>query len=120
MLKFSDIRLMRFPRHGSWPGEWFKAYRPYMAPEPVVRTWEVDTWAFGCLFAEFLTWAIRGSNGIEAFKLKREDDDRALSNENRRRLVEANFFVIKSSFLSTRRPKQKTSIKKVCEMITQW
>ncbi|KAF3062931.1 hypothetical protein CFAM422_010370 [Trichoderma lentiforme] len=109
MLKFSDIRLMRFPRNGSWPGESFKAYLQYMAPEPNVRPWEVDIWAFGCLFAEFLTWAIRGRNGLEAFKLKREYDDRALSNKNRGRLVEANFFVIKSS--SPGRPSQKSSIK---------
>ncbi|KAL6689731.1 kinase-like domain-containing protein [Trichoderma pleuroticola] len=118
-LKVSDLGLMRFHRQVSRTMEsasMGNANQTYRSPEhdmDKMRSRKIDIWAFGCLFAEFLTWAIRGYIGVEAFKTKRMDDDRDLSNGERAKWVEDNFFILKPFPFPPhyKKPKRKSSIK---------
>lgn len=118
-LKVSDLGLMRFHRQVSRTMESASmgiASQTYRSPEhdmDKIRSRKIDIWAFGCLFAEFLTWAIRGHHGVEAFKTKRMDDDRVLSNGEGPEWVEDNFFIFKPFPLPPhyKKPKRKNSIK---------
>lgn len=122
LLKVSDLGLMTFHRAGSRSTKsrsMGNAYQTYRSPEHDmgrVRSRKIDIWAFGYLFAEFLTWALRGPNGVEAFKTKRMEDDRDIHNEDGEAWVEDNFFIIKPFPLPPhyKMPKRKSSIKAVC------
>ncbi|OPB41106.1 Cyclin C-dependent kinase CDK8 [Trichoderma guizhouense] len=118
-LKISDMGLMKFHRQDSrtmMSASMGNANQTYRSPEHdlgKLRSRKIDIWAFGCLFAELLTWAIRGFNGVEVFKERRMDDDRDVSNENEGEWVEDNFFIIKPFPLPPyyKMPKRKNSIK---------
>ncbi|KAL7783243.1 kinase-like domain-containing protein [Trichoderma ceciliae] len=110
-LKVSDLGLMRFHRLISRTVQsksMGNAYQTYRAPEHdmgKVRSRKIDIWAFGCLFAEFLTWAICGKNGIETFKTRRINEDKRFPDENKGEWSEDNFFIMK-----TKGPKRKSSV----------
>ncbi|KAL6823324.1 kinase-like domain-containing protein [Trichoderma camerunense] len=101
-LKISDLGLMKFHRQASRTKKSLSmgnAYQTYRSPEHDkgrMRSRKIDIWAFGCLFAEFLTWVIRGHNGIEVFKTRRMQDDREPGNSTDGEWLEDNFFVWKS------------------------
>lgn len=90
-------------------------YQTYRAPEhdiDEIRSTSVgvDTWAVGCLFAEFLTWAIGGKEAVEMFKLLRVAEDENLGSQ----WVEDTFFFIEQSDDLTKVPKRKNSVDGVC------
>ncbi|KAF3062930.1 hypothetical protein CFAM422_010371 [Trichoderma lentiforme] len=109
-LKISDLGLMNFHKQDSRTKKspsMGRAYQPYRSPEHEkckIRSRKIDIWAFGCLFAELITWVIRGANGIAAFKEKR-------INDSDKEFVEDSFFTLKSCFLAPKKPKLKSSIK---------
>ncbi|KAL7946865.1 kinase-like domain-containing protein [Trichoderma barbatum] len=118
-LKVSDLGLMKFHRqvsrtmHSHSMGH---AYQTYRSPEHErdmgqVRSRKIDIWAFGCLFAELLTWAIGGENAIETFKTERVNEDKHFPDESRGEWSEDNFFIMKTSLL-TKSPKRKSSVDK--------
>ncbi|KAL7935691.1 kinase-like domain-containing protein [Trichoderma chlorosporum] len=116
-LKVSDLGLMKFHRLFSRTMQsksMGHAYQTYRAPEhdmSKVRSRKIDIWAFGCLFAEFLTWAIGGKNAIEAFKTERMEEDKRSSDESEGEWSEDNFFIIKTIPIThTKVPKRKTSV----------
>ena len=47
------------------------AYRPPEAAILSPLSASFDTWSLGCLFLEFLTWLVRGPEGLKLFKEKR-------------------------------------------------
>lgn len=49
-------------------------YRPPEYVRDSVITLEYDVWCLGCLFLDFVTWAILGQDGIESFRTKREEE----------------------------------------------
>ncbi|KAK4060843.1 uncharacterized protein Triagg1_10535 [Trichoderma aggressivum f. europaeum] len=111
-LKISDLGLMKFHKHDSRTRKspsMGMAYQPYRSPEhdtSEIRSRKIDIWAFGCLFAEFMTWVIRGGNGVEAFKrqrIKGSDPE----------LWEDTFFILKSSLFGSKKPTLKRSVKAV-------
>ncbi|KAL6906593.1 kinase-like protein [Trichoderma evansii] len=81
LLKVSDLGLMKFHRLISRTVQsksMGAAYQTYRAPEHdmnMIRSRKIDIWAFGCLFAELLTWAIVGQGGIDHFKTQRINED---------------------------------------------
>ncbi|KAM6478484.1 hypothetical protein HDV62DRAFT_394055 [Trichoderma sp. SZMC 28011] len=86
-------------------------YQTYRAPEHDIdeissKGIGVDTWAVGCLFAEFLTWAIGGKEAVEIFRLTRNDEDKLLGSQ----WVEDSFFFIEQSDDPTKIPKRKNSV----------
>jgi serine/threonine protein kinase len=114
ILKVSDLGLMKFHRLISRTVQsksMGAAYQTYRAPEHdtgMVRSRKVDIWAFGCLFAEFLTWAIAGQGGIEHFKNLRVDEDKLHPDPNKGKWYEDHFFTMR-----TGQPKQKDSVAEV-------
>lgn len=123
-LKVSDLGLMRFHRliSRTVPSRSMgNAYQTYRAPEHDMgrmRSRKIDIWAFGCLFAEFLTWAIGGKNGIELFKTKRIDEDKRFIDENKGEWSEDNFFTVKTHLLTQNKvPKRKSSVNEVRSVI---
>ncbi|KAL6786689.1 kinase-like domain-containing protein [Trichoderma sp. SZMC 28012] len=115
-LKIADLGLMKFHRQDSRTmasASMGNAYQTYRSPEHdlgKVRSRKIDIWAFGCLFAELLTWVIRGHNGVEAFKTKRIEDDKDVFNEDEGEWLEDNFFILKE-YPYYKKPKRKNSIK---------
>ncbi|KAH8127647.1 hypothetical protein FP744_10008332 [Trichoderma asperellum] len=111
ILKVSDLGLMKFHRLISRTVQsksMGAAYQTYRAPEHdmgMMRSRKIDIWAFGCLFAEFLTWAIAGQGGIEHFKNMRVDEDRYFPDKNKGEWFEDHFFTMR-----TGQPKQKHSV----------
>lgn len=115
ILKVSDLGLMKFHRLISRTVQsksMGAAYQTYRAPEHdlnMMRSRKVDIWAFGCLFAEFLTWAIAGQGGIEHFKNMRVDEDKRFPDPSKGEWFEDHFFTMR-----TGEPKQKNSVAEVC------
>ncbi|EHK19916.1 uncharacterized protein TRIVIDRAFT_47121 [Trichoderma virens Gv29-8] len=119
-LKVSDLGLMKFHRQFSrtkFSASMGNAYQTYRAPEhdtSRMRSRKIDIWAFGCLFAEFITWAIGGNHAIELFKTNRinEDKDYPDPDETNGEWSEDNFFIIKRSlFPPYGKAKRKSSVK---------
>ncbi|KAJ4854267.1 protein kinase domain-containing protein [Trichoderma breve] len=117
LLKVSDLGLMKFHRLVSRTVQsksMGNAYQTYRAPEHdmgKVRSRKIDIWAFGCLFAEFVTWAIGGENAIELFKTARIDEDKRFPDENKGEWSEDNFFIMKTSRLTqVKAPKRKGTV----------
>lgn len=116
-LKVSDLGLMKFHRlisrtaHSKSMGF---AYQTYRAPEHdmnKVRSRKIDIWAFGCLFAEFGTWAMGGHNAIELFKNYRLDEDKDNIDESKGEWAEDNFFILKTNrFSQNKVAKRKSSV----------
>ncbi|PTB36715.1 hypothetical protein M441DRAFT_150256 [Trichoderma asperellum CBS 433.97] len=112
-LKVSDLGLMKFHRLISRTVQskpMGAAYQTYRAPEHdmgMIRSRKIDIWAFGCLFAEFLTWAIAGQGGIEHFKTMRVDEDRHFPDKNKGEWFEDHFFTMR-----TGQPRRKQSVAK--------
>lgn len=50
-------------------------YRPPERYHQNVITLNYDVWSLGCLFLDFVTWAIRGQDGIDSFSAAREDEE---------------------------------------------
>lgn len=119
-LKVSDLGLMKFHRlisrtaHSKSMGF---AYQTYRAPEHdlnKVRSRKIDIWAFGCLFAEFGTWALGGHNAIELFKTYRLDEDKGNIDESKGEWSEDNFFILKTTrFSQNKVAKRKSSVDEV-------
>lgn len=115
ILKVADLGLMKFHRLISRTVQsksMGAAYQTYRAPEHdmnMIRSRKIDIWAFGCLFAEFLTWAVAGQGGIEHFKTMRVDEDRRFPDKNKGEWFEDHFFS-----MSTGQPRQKISVAEVC------
>ncbi|KAL6859299.1 kinase-like protein [Trichoderma novae-zelandiae] len=116
-LKVSDLGLMKFHRIFSRTVQSKSmgfAYQTYRAPEHdlnKVRSRKIDIWAFGCLFAEFLTWAIGGHNAIETFKTKRIDEDKLDLDETKGEWSEDNFFILKTTrFSQNKVARRKSSV----------
>ncbi|KAL7905497.1 kinase-like domain-containing protein [Trichoderma velutinum] len=117
LLKVSDLGLMKFHRLVSRTVQsksMGNAYQTYRAPEHdmgKVRSRKIDIWAFGCLFAELLTWAVGGENAIELFKTARLDEDRRFPDENKGEWSEDNFFIMKTNrSTQIKVPKRKGSV----------
>ncbi|KUI60136.1 hypothetical protein VP1G_07377 [Cytospora mali] len=54
-----------------------KTYRPpEYSPEGHISP-NYDVWCLGCLFLEFVTWALKGWNGIKEFSKSREEEQEA-------------------------------------------
>ncbi|KAL7808601.1 kinase-like protein [Trichoderma gracile] len=116
-LKVSDLGLMKFHRlisrtaHSKSMGF---AYQTYRAPEHdlnKVRSRKIDIWAFGCLFAEFGTWAMGGHNAIELFKTCRLEEDKGNVDESKGEWTEDNFFILKTNrFSQNKVAKRKSSV----------
>lgn len=70
-----------------------KTYRPPEHSEGNVITLDYDVWCLGCLFLDFITWAILGQDGITDFIGKRtnEPEDPAVT-ENPGQIIEDTFF----------------------------
>lgn len=70
-----------------------KTYRPPEHLTGNVITLNYDIWCLGCLFLEFVTWAVLGQNGLDAFVEKRQEekDDSAVS-KNPAQIIEDTFF----------------------------
>lgn len=70
-----------------------KTYRPPEHSEDNVITLNYDVWCLGCLFLDFITWAILGYDGITDFIGKRTDEpeDPAVT-ENLGQIIEDTFF----------------------------
>lgn len=49
-------------------------YRPPEHSPQGVITLNYDVWCLGCLFLDFVTWAILGQEGIDNFRADREDE----------------------------------------------
>lgn len=49
-------------------------YRPPEYSPQGVLTLNYDVWCLGCLFLDFVTWAILGQDGIDFFRTDREDE----------------------------------------------
>ncbi|QYT03052.1 Cyclin C-dependent kinase CDK8 [Trichoderma simmonsii] len=115
-LKIADLGLMKFHRQDSRTiksASMGNAYQTYRSPEHdlgKIRSRKIDIWAFGCLFAEFLTWVIRGHDGVEAFKTRRMEDDKGVLNEDEGEWLEDNFFILKP-YPYYKKPKRKNSIR---------
>ncbi|KAL7957621.1 kinase-like domain-containing protein [Trichoderma compactum] len=117
LLKVSDLGLMKFHRLVSRTVQsksMGNAYQTYRAPEHdmgKVRSRKIDIWAFGCLFAEFVTWAIGGENAIESFKTARIDEDKRFPDENKGEWSEDNFFIMRTTLLTQAKvPKRKSTV----------
>ncbi|KAL1860681.1 hypothetical protein Daus18300_009024 [Diaporthe australafricana] len=68
-------------------------YRPPEHSTDSRITLKYDIWSLGCLFLEFVTWAILGQDGIESFRKTREDEEKDPAvNENHDQLIEDIFF----------------------------
>ncbi|PTB65182.1 kinase-like protein [Trichoderma citrinoviride] len=115
-LKVSDLGLMKFHRlisrtaHSKSMGF---AYQTYRAPEHdlnKVRSRKIDIWAFGCLFAEFATWAMGGHNAIELFKTYRLEEDKGNIDESKGEWSEDNFFILKNRIAQNKVAKRKSSV----------
>lgn len=115
ILKVSDLGLMKFHRLISRTVQsksMGAAYQTYRAPEHdmnMMRSRKVDIWAFGCLFAEFLTWAIAGQGGIDHFKNMRVDEDKHFPDPQKGEWFEDHFFTLRAG-----QPKQKNAVAEVC------
>ncbi|EHK45471.1 hypothetical protein TRIATDRAFT_318965 [Trichoderma atroviride IMI 206040] len=111
ILKVSDLGLMKFHRLVSRTVQsksMGAAYQTYRSPEHdtgMMRSRKVDIWAFGCLFAEFITWAIAGQGGIDHFKNLRIEEDKRSPDPNKGEWSEDHFFTMR-----TGQPKQKDSV----------
>ncbi|KAK2609575.1 hypothetical protein N8I77_003071 [Diaporthe amygdali] len=70
-----------------------KTYRPPEHCPGSLITLKYDVWCLGCLFLDFVTWAILGQDGIDSFRRKREveEDDPAVT-EAPGQLIEDTFF----------------------------
>lgn len=70
-----------------------KTYRPPEHSPGNNITLNYDVWCLGCLFLDFVTWAIFGQDGIESFSTTREDepDDPEIS-EHPGQIIEDTFF----------------------------
>lgn len=126
-LKVSDLGLMKFHRLISrtiMSKSMGNAYQTYRAPEHdlgMVRSRKIDIWAFGCLFAEFLTWAILGQNGIEKFQTIRLDEDKLFPDKDKGEWAEDNFFIMSQGTLAPFRvARRKSSVDEVCLLCTTW
>ncbi|KAI0009022.1 kinase-like protein [Xylariaceae sp. FL0662B] len=51
-----------------------KTYRPPEQDVEEIISLKYDVWCLGCVFLEFITWAVLGSPGIEDFGGRREDE----------------------------------------------
>lgn len=73
-------------------------YRPpEHFPESQI-TLNYDVWSLGCLFLDFVTWAILGQDGVDSFSTDREDEQ-----DSSAQLIEDTFFRRDpGSFLSTK------------------
>lgn len=70
-----------------------KTYRPpEHSPDNDIML-NYDVWCLGCLFLDFVTWAIFGQDGIDTFSINREDepDDPEIS-EHPGQIIEDTFF----------------------------
>ncbi|KAL7892659.1 hypothetical protein HDV64DRAFT_166552 [Trichoderma sp. TUCIM 5745] len=111
ILKVSDLGLMKFHRlisrtkHSQSMGA---AYQTYRSPEHdtgMMRSRKVDIWAFGCLFAEFITWVIAGRGGIDHFRNMRVDEDKRFPDPKKGEWYEDHFFTMRNG-----EPEQKHSV----------
>lgn len=117
-LKVSDLDYKKSQQlvssMGQQPQFCNSAYRTYRAPENDINNIRsigigIETWALGCLFAEFLTWAIGGKEAVEIFKMERIYEDERLCSQ----FAEDNFF-IKQSDDPKKVPERKKSVDEVC------
>lgn len=79
VLKIADFGLSRFHSQQTTkvPAHGVAVSRSYQAPE-AETTAEIsrpfDIWSLGCLYLEFITWLVRGWDGVDAFSLRRSDE----------------------------------------------
>lgn len=70
-----------------------KTYRPPEHATGNIITLNYDVWCLGCLFLDFVTWAILGQDGIDSFNERREsEEDEAAVTENPGQIIEDTFF----------------------------
>ncbi|KAG6358297.1 hypothetical protein INS49_014181 [Diaporthe citri] len=70
-----------------------KTYRPPEHSTGNIITLKYDVWCLGCLFLDFVTWAILGQDGIDSFNDRREgEEDEVAVTENPRQVIEDTFF----------------------------
>lgn len=67
-------------------------YRPPEHSTDCRITLKYDIWSLGCLFLEFVTWAILGQDGIESFRKIREDEENDPAVNENPELIEDTFF----------------------------
>lgn len=70
-----------------------KTYRPPEHYQGKLITLNYDVWCLGCLFLDFVTWAILGHDGIDSFREIRENElDEECVTESPGQLIEDTFF----------------------------
>lgn len=71
-----------------------KTYRPPENSSPGLITFKYDIWCLGCVFLDFITWYLDGSNGVEAFRVAREneEDDLHGAKVDEAEIIEDTFF----------------------------
>ncbi|KAK1770229.1 kinase-like domain-containing protein [Phialemonium atrogriseum] len=80
ILKISDFGLTNFHTRGSRSGEGQAGplSPTYKAPEHDTTVWfksrKIDIWALGCVFSEFLTWAIWGPAALVEYQSNRLEE----------------------------------------------
>lgn len=93
-----------------------KTYRPPENSPFGLITCKYDVWCLGCMFIDFITWYLEGSNGVESFRIAREQegDDIVYVEADEPEIIEDIFFrrVRKSRFPRIKiRGRCKTSIR---------
>lgn len=70
-----------------------KTYRPPEHSSGNIITLNYDVWCLGCLFLDFVTWAILGQAGIDSFSRDRENEQyESAVTENPGQIIEDTFF----------------------------
>ncbi|KAF7557300.1 hypothetical protein G7Z17_g790 [Cylindrodendrum hubeiense] len=68
----------------------------YKAPEVVVpgeyMSRKIDIWALGCVFSQFMTWAICGPGSVKRFDDERKKERDIKSDKTERKMVQDTFF----------------------------
>lgn len=120
ILKISDFGVTMF--HSEYttkvlPDKVRGITQSYAAPEvelgnTVSRPY--DIWSLGCIFTEFITWALLGFQGVQEFRANRKAEQDSRSN-----FELDNFYGISKNRLKTWRPREsalvKASVKKVSQ-----
>lgn len=69
-----------------------KTYRPPENSSPGLITYKYDVWCLGCVFIDFITWYLDGSNGVEAFRVARENEEDDIFRANEPEIIEDIFY----------------------------
>lgn len=69
-----------------------KTYRPPEHSPGNIITLNYDVWCLGCLFLDFVTWAILGQDGVDSFSDRREGEEDEAAVTKPPRVIEDTFF----------------------------